>query len=93
MATDMTARALAVKASKKGSYISYESLNNFPVIGVENQLYFDKKNAALYYWDEESFSYKILVASSSEIVDQKIVEQSVQKYMTTTVFHGGTSEE
>ena len=93
MATDIIARALATKASQKGSYISYESSNDFPVIGAENQLYFDKKKTALYYWDEESFSYKILVASSSEIVDQEIVEQSVQEYMTTTVFHGGNSSE
>lgn len=91
MATDYIARALAVKASKQGSYEVYESKNNFPVIGKENQLYFDKDKEALYFWNSESFSYKILVASNVDTATTEVINQSVQECIVNTVFDCGGS--
>lgn len=78
--TDFIARAMAVKALCQGGASQYPTKSDFPINGIEGQLYVDINNRMIYCWDNLNSTYIPLnISTDTEIITKTIVEEVLEK--------------
>lgn len=96
--TDIVARALATQAMQGKGVNQYNSSNEFPTIGETGGLYINNTTNQVYYWNENTLAYVLLISGDQDIPTEvnKVLEetlpQTVENVLTEVVISGGSSE-
>lgn len=93
--TDIVARALASQAMQNKGVNQFNSKDEFPNVGQVGGLYIDNINNQVYYWNESTLAYVLLISGDQDIPTEvaKIVPQVVQDTLDEAIFYGGDSVE
>lgn len=100
---DIVARALASQAMKSKGVNQFNSKNEFPNVGQAGGLYIDNTNNQVYYWNENTLSYVLLISGNQDIPTEvaklvpeeidKVLPEAIEDSLNETIFHGGNSLE
>jgi hypothetical protein len=95
--TDVVARALAMQAMQGKGVNQYKSSGEFPTIGKAGGLYIDNIKNQVYYWNEDTLSYVLLISGDqdvptevSKVLDEQLVPV-LEETLSEVILTGGTS--
>lgn len=97
--TDIVARALATQAMKNKGVNQYNSSNEFPTIGQSGGLYIDNIKNQVYYWNEDTLSYVLLISGDQDVPTEvskalpEVLPEAVETVLSETILVGGSSSD
>lgn len=91
--TDMIARALATTALKNKGVNQFNSKDEFPSIGEAGGLYIDNINNQVYYWNDNTLAYVLLISGDQDVPTEvaKIVPEILEDSLNSSILYGGSS--